>query len=132
MTPQAAAWCSPSGRHPEGIREQSLANVRYLLNSFVLGRELEADFDLKQLHPRLREVWEFRSKLEHPRSQLRLFGWFPQPNHFIAVHGKRREDLESSRGPKWDRAMQRVVDARNTLLPGEVLFSGGSYGDYIH
>lgn len=131
LTPEAYQWCfpAPGGRHPEGIKEDALAQARYKLNSFVLGRELEQKIDLWELRTDYKQVWEIRTTLSNP--QLRLFGWFPQPNHFVVVHGKNRNDLEPKDGPKWEKAIQKVVSVRRDLMQGEVLYLGVSYGDYI-
>lgn len=109
-----------------------MANARAVLTAFVRGKALIEGEDLKRLDPHEKEVWEFRTGLALRKLQLRLFGWFPQPNHFVVVHGKRRGDLDISGSKAWDRAIQRVVEARRDLLPSEYVYRGMSYGDYIY
>lgn len=126
LTPDANNWCFPEGKHPEGIREDLLAIATYQLDSFVRGEELFEGDDLKHLDPHHKEVWEFRSILTHPPSQLRLFGWFPAPNHFVVVFGKRRSNVD------FDKAMAKVIEVRQALMADQVLYRGFSYADYIN
>jgi hypothetical protein len=129
LTREAYAWCFPIGKHPEKISDMSLAMARSQLDHFVLGRTMIEDEDVKHLDPHGKEVWTIRSYLHRP--QLRLFGWFVQPRQFIVVHGKRRDDLEPSAGQKWDRAIQKVVNARSQLFSGLASYSGYTYSDYV-
>ena len=86
--------------------------------------------DMKHLDPYDKEVWTIRSLQVQPK--VRLFGWFIRPRQFVVIHGKRRDDLERGpRGPKWDRAMQKVVTARSQLFPGVVPYSGYTFSDYV-
>jgi hypothetical protein len=129
LTVDAHAWCFPKGKHPEKIREMALAMASSQLNHFALGTTMIEDDDMKHLTPHSKEVWTIRSYLERP--QLRLFGWFVQPRQFIVVHGKSRDDLERAVGPKWDRAIQKVIDARSQLFPGLAPYSGYTFSDYV-
>jgi hypothetical protein len=73
------------------------------MDAFIRGAEFIEDVDIKHLNPRPRQVWEIRTVMEKP--QIRLFGWFAYPKHFVFVHAKSRDHLEPSGGPKWDRAI---------------------------
>lgn len=122
-------WLDPPGkRNSDGVAETALSYAKAVLNSFVAGDELEEGFDLTHLNPRMKEVWELRTVIA---PQLRLFGWFAQPNHFIVVHGKTRDFLGSD-ASRWDKAREAVVDDRNALFPGQVLYHGVSYDDYVN
>lgn len=129
LTRAAHEWCFPMGRHPDGVKESSLAAARAQLDHFVRGSTLLPGQDMKHLDPYHLEVWTIRTFLD---PKVRLFGWFVQPRTFIVVHGKRRDQLErSSVGPKWNRSVQKVVEARLELFPGIFPYSGFSFGDYV-
>ena len=130
LAKDALLWLEPPGKHPEGIKDEALVLAKAQLNNFVWGKYMEERQDLKHLYPYEKEVWEVKQHLH--RQQLRLFGWFPRPNMFVVIHGKRRDALEPKSGPKWDKAIQRVVDARRELMGTDVTFGGFSYGDYIN
>lgn len=121
-------WVDPPGKHPEDVRNEALGYARELLNQFVLGKELIEGHDLKWLDPHDDEVWELRTYLNKP--QLRLFGWFPAPNHFVVVHCKRRDALKTQL--QWDNALDRVIRKRSELMREVPLFKGWAYGDYIN
>lgn len=136
LTQTARDWISPPAAHPEGISDEALMKAQAVLSAFIRGKELIEDEDLKHLEkwliPNDREVWEFRSGLELKKLQLRIFGWFPQPNHFVAVHGKRRGDLGEFGSNAWEKSIKRVVEVRRDLLPSEPIYRGVSYADYIN
>lgn len=134
LTPYAKEWLYPKRKHPEGVGDDALAKADAVLTAFVRGKTLLDGQDLKHLEKRLipldREAWEFRTGLDLKKHQLRLFGWFPDANHFVLVHGKKRGDLSTDAA--WEKAIRRVVDDRRALLPDVPLFRGMSYGDYIN
>jgi len=119
-------WLMPSGRHPDRqVTLDSIAYARQQCNSFVLGRAMFENEDLKHLHPYRDEVWEIRSLLQ---PQIRIFGWFPAPNRFIATRCRLRKDLN---GQSFGEVIAKVKVDRGMLLPGVPLFSGFQYSDYV-
>jgi hypothetical protein len=129
LTPNIRDWCSPAGPHPDDrIGDESLASLRDQLNAFVRGDFIEHGVDIKRLWPQRTDVWEIRSYLKKP--QLRLFGWFVRPKLFVGVHGAVRDDLEKTRGPKWNRAISMADQARSTMV-GEIGWYDADPGNYI-
>lgn len=124
MTKGAEEWRKHPGKE---FKQAAFAMALQQLDSFVNGDELEENIDLKQLHPKTKHVWAIRTVLEEPR--IRLFGWFPWPKHFVVVHAKTRPGLD--RGNAWDRAIDKVVEARQTLLPGLQPYVGNVFRDYV-
>jgi hypothetical protein len=75
---------------------------------------MEYGIDIRRLCPFQTDVWEIRSHLKKP--QLRLIGWFVLPKMFVAVHRAVRDDLEKTRGPKWDQLIGTAEQARSALV----------------
>ena len=99
------------------------------MNAFVLGQFMEDGVDMKRLEPTENGVWEsnriFTSRL------LRVFGWFVLPKVFVAAHCKVRDDLEKTRGPKWERAIAATVALRDELFADELLYKSAHYNDFV-
>lgn len=124
LTVAAREWYRNPGKE---FRQASFAMAIQQMDAFIRGARLFEGEDVKHLEPKHREVWEIRTVLERP--QIRLFGWFPCQMHFVFVHAKSRDDLELHRGPKWDRAINKVVTTRaELLLPA---YGGFSFADYV-
>jgi hypothetical protein len=129
LTPDTWKWCFPVDAHPDvRIRDQSLAHLRDQLNAFVRGDFMEYEVDIRRLCPHHMDVWEIRSHLKRP--QLRLFGWFVLPKMFVAVHRTVRDDLEKSRGPKWNHAIATADQARSAMV-GSVGWFDADPGRYL-
>lgn len=128
LAPATHRWCFPEGKHPDRrVTEEAMAYAHQQLNSFVLGRYLD-DRDFWRLGPEEEEVWEIKTHMD-PR--IRLFGWFPAINKFIAVHHKLRQDLERVNGPKWRAAMRRTGEIRDELMPEFIPFIAPDLKYYV-
>lgn len=115
MTKSVQEWCCPSLGHPDvRVGEDAVDALRAVLNDFVHRRDLELGLDIKQLDPRERRVWEFRSYIGTP--QLRVLGCFALPNTFVATATRVRDDLEPKRGPKWTRAINEAAYTFDKLI----------------
>lgn len=115
LTPDTEMWCQPPGDHPDNrIDDETLAVVGDQLNAFARGDFMEMKVDIKRLDPDTTDVWEIRSHLGRP--QLRVFGFFAAPKVFVATHYANRDDLEPSRGPKWNAKIQEVANMRAQLV----------------
>ena len=130
LTRDAFQWCCPIIKHSDArVTDEALADLQYVLNSFVFRDDLEDEIDMRHLEPKEYEVWEFRSYVKFPR--LRLFGSFALPSIFVGVNYRVRDDLELRRGPKWDSAIRDTRDAICNLFNGELPCSRSSFSDYL-
>jgi hypothetical protein len=125
LTTEAKAWQADPAK---GKPEESLAELEAHMNDFSTGQQMIDGWNLKWLNPRTNEFWEFRTPM--CPVQLRLFGWFPSPNFFVAVHGKTRNELGDNEA-KWDKATAKIHKARTDLLPGTPPYHGNNFEDYL-
>lgn len=130
LTPDAYAWCRPAGPHPDArIGDESLIDLQFVLNSYVLNEELLNGMDAKRLDPPDKEVWEFRSYVKQPR--LRLFGSFAHPRFFVGTHYRVRSDLEPKRGPQWNKVIRETYLEIRRFFGGYLPFSGRTFRSYF-
>jgi hypothetical protein len=99
------------------------------MNAFVLGQFMEDGVDMRRLAPIENGVWEFRSYFNKPF--LRVFGWFVLPKLFVAAHYKVRDDLEKTRGPKWESAIAATTALRDEMFGTELLYESAQYNDFV-
>jgi hypothetical protein len=130
LTPEMHVLCRPAGAHPDPrVTDGPLVWFQNVLNAFVLrGPDMVKDVDLKQLDPPENEVWEFRSYAVKP--YLRLFGSFVLPSHFLGVNFRVRDDLEESRGSRWNSALAETIERRNLLMPNPP-YQGSRFSEYL-
>lgn len=108
---------------------------RFSLGGIItVGYAQEATCMMKQLDPRLDEVWEIRSK--DPEPQVRVFGRFCEVDEFVATHAVYREDLGDRwetkfEGNRWPAEIQRCYNIWNQVCLGEQPHSGAEINDYI-
>jgi hypothetical protein len=129
VTPTCLAQCRPDGPHADSrVGDEALIALQDVLNAFVFYDEMVEHLDMTWLDTPDAGVWEFRSYSARP--QLRLFGSFVVPSHFLGTAFRVRDDLEDGRGPRWDRAIDEAITIRNSLLPNPP-YVGGSFGDHL-
>ena len=80
--------------------------VRAHLTHFVKGKDIDNRDHMKCLS---NDVFEFRVMFTKRRENTRIFGAFIIPDVFIATHWKMRNELEPSRGPRWDKAITKAL-----------------------
>lgn len=130
LSREAFLWCCPPGQHPDArITDECLADLQFVLNSFAFYHDMEPGLDVRHLEPKDNEVWEFRSYVKQPR--LRLFGSFALPSVFVATDYRVRDDLEESRGPKWDAVINNTKDSISELFGEYLPFSAYSFREYF-
>lgn len=64
---------------PLGLEQSPLEQLFSLVEIFCSAEPLTYGDHIKPLHCRGQGVWELKT------ADLRIFGWFPRKNHFIAV-----------------------------------------------
>lgn len=84
---------------------------------YCTGQELIVGPDFHALLPRQNGVWEFKSP------DLRIFGWFPQRDHFIAVVGHLADRVKHHEG--YGRFIRQVVAFRDALTLDDPKFLPG-------
>ena len=62
-------------------------------------------------------VWELRVQLLPKRENTRIFGAFIKPDTFVAIHQKPRSGFGGKEDPRWQLAIDRVVDDFADLFP---------------
>ncbi|HZT20973.1 MAG TPA: hypothetical protein VFA23_16290 [Dongiaceae bacterium] len=91
------------------------ANVRGFLKRYVIGLQVDNVDYMKSWRA---DVFEFRVQLEPRRENTRMFGAFVAPDKFVAFHQKPRSEFGGIGDPKWDAAIDRVLDEFVNLFPG--------------
>jgi hypothetical protein len=71
----------PSEPADRGGRQSPAEQVDDLLHRFITGRPLANERDLHPLRPTAHCVWELKT------IDVRIFGWFPNRDVFVAVNG---------------------------------------------
>lgn len=102
----------------QGNRKQTLQfkpKVRAFLGRYVKGEWIDNRDVMKSW---TLDVWELRVQLLPKRENTRIFGTFIKPDTFVAVHQALRSSFGDKDDPKWQRAVDRVVDEVDGLFPG--------------
>lgn len=115
MVPGLYLWCYE--KDSKKTRDYK-ANVRAFLAQYVKGRPIDNWDYMKSWKS---NVFEFRVQLQPPRENTRIFGAFIRADTFVAIHRKYRSDFGDKSDPKWDKAIDRVVDEIGGLFPGHLL-----------
>ena len=93
MTEDVFTRCPAKGPSTDAkIKGISLAGTRALLMDFVGGKMVEEGFHLKRLAPFDKDIWELRVT-QPPAQQVRVIGWLPVRDVFVAVRIRHRDDL---------------------------------------
>lgn len=95
---------------PEGDEawERRIATLRADLEVFVEARTIDPKY-LFLLYPTARGVWEIRSVRENP--SMRVLGFFPLKDVFVATNVALREDLGGWQSRAW-KQVKRHAGAR--------------------
>ncbi len=88
-----------------------------MMLAFCLGEELIVGPQFHVLHPRKAAVWELKTP------DLRVFGWFPQKDNFIAVAGHHTDGVKEH--GLYAGFVGEVVRVRNGLDLDEPKFIAG-------
>lgn len=107
---EVSAWFSHTLKAAPADRDRALTpseQVEQLLYEFVIGRPMTYGWHYHPLHPLTRLTWELRT------TDVRLIGWFPNRGIFLAVCGRLKSELRSSR--LYTPCLQHAVWFRNNL-----------------
>ena len=104
------------------------ANIRAFLKRFVVGQEVDNVDYMKSWKD---DVFEFRVQIQPRRERTRIFGAFIRPDIFVAIHWKFRLDFGGEDDPKWDAAIQRVVDEFQRLFPGQPMVRSAPFSNCV-
>ena len=120
-TPDFAGWVRnvlPDLKSTRKLDITPLDQFDDLMISYCLGEELLIDAQFHALRPIAKGVWELKTP------DLRIFGWFPCKDHFIAVAGHFADGVKKKR--LYGAYVDQVVAFRDGLdldppkfLPGD-------------
>jgi hypothetical protein len=103
----------------------------WTLGQRIYGRKEKGKFVrgafMCPLDPPPPDIWEIR--VTQPTNQVRIFGLFTAPNHFLATNMHTRRFLDEDAG--WAEAMKRSAEIWNGLFPNSQPFRGTTVHDYI-
>jgi hypothetical protein len=91
------------------------ANIRAFLGIYVKGKLVDNNNYMKSWKE---NVFELRIQNQRRKERLRIFGAFGRPDTFIAFFRKYRHEFGGKDDPKWDQAINRVIDEWNAMFPG--------------
>jgi hypothetical protein len=112
MTPELHQWLYQSDSKKTTNYK---ANIRAYLKRYVIGGMIENDNYMKSWQD---DIFELRVLLQPRREQTRIFGAFPKPDTFIAIHQQLRSYFGGKKDPKWDIATNRTLERFRQIFPG--------------
>lgn len=110
FTPEFDTWLVTTLVNAPKDRNRNLRpfeQAEQILFDFAIGRPMAYGLHYRKLDPLAQHVWELKTE------DVRLFGWFPQRAHFIAVCGSLKNAIRKARD--YAPFIQKVIDFRTAL-----------------
>jgi len=91
------------------------ANIRAFLKRYIIGAEIDNHNYMKSWRD---DVFEMRVQNQKKGERVRIFGAFGAPDKFVAFFRRPRNYFGDRYDPKWDREIERTVEAWDSMFPG--------------
>jgi hypothetical protein len=111
MAPALYQWLYQSDRKKT---VEFKANVRGFLKRYVIGDFIDNEDYMKSWRD---DIFELRVQLQPRRERIRIFGAFAKPDVFVAIHQRPRSAFGGKNDPRWNVAIERVIDEFTALFP---------------